>query len=163
MLSDFADLDKFFSKGKLPKNLDGFYRGKLVKMFPENAMESIANTIAKFWLPWYGKVFDNQNKSGFNVMPAYLEGLVKSRYGNKVILGKSALGLHVFPFRTIIAVGINSKVRILQLDYNQPENPAKVRSVVDELVDTGEKKYLGKAYIKNKIDYRLIAYFNLEK
>ena len=136
-----VDLLQFsFVHGKTPSNLGGFYKGKLELLLPHYPIEYIGSFIAKFWLPWRGKeFFDNR---GVNVLP---------------------FGMHKFPFTTKATKGIEDTIKVLQLNYDISENPTKVRSVVDELVEIEPNKYLGKAFIKNGELFRLVAFFTLEK
>lgn len=157
------DLSQQFLKGTCPKSLDGFYHGKLLELFPINIPEFLGDFVSKVWLPWYGKQFDSKNNNGNNVIPSYLSPLVTLRYGEKIILKKDSDTIHVLPFKTKITKGINDNINVLQLDYDIPENPEQVRTVVDELVKVAKNKYLGKAYLREDNTNRLVAFFSLEK
>lgn len=133
-------LQFLFEKGTVPKELEGFYKGKLDELIPANLLEYVGKFISFFWLPWRGKTFHKNH--GENILPF-----------NK----------HVFPFKTKITTGLQDPIQVLQLDYNLPENPRKIRKVIDELVCIDKNQYLGKAYIKEKNDIRLIAFFSLKK
>ena len=135
-------LHQLFLKGTLPKGLDGFYQGKLLTLIPANFVELLGSIVSKFWLPWYGKEFYNEKQRGDNLLP---------------------FGIHIFPFQTRIKGGLKDDIRVMQLDYNIAENPRKIRDGIDELVCVGRNKYLGKAYLKDGNDYRLVAFFSLEK
>ena len=156
-------LQQSFLAGTRPTGLNGFYRGQLVKFFPTSTLFYIAGQVAKIWLPWYGKEFNPEKQRGHNILPAYLSGFIRSRYGDQVIVGKGNNTLKVFPFRTNIAKSLKDNLKVLQLDYNLAENPQLVRDVIDELVCVGENNYLGKAYLKKDNNFRLVAYFSLMK
>lgn len=156
-------LQQSFLKGVPPKELHGFYRGKLELLIPGNIVESLAGFIAKFWLPWYGKEFNKHQQRGDNLLPSYLLPLIRFRYKDIAILGKDKDRIHVFPFRTKIKEGLQDAIQVLQLDYDLQENPSRVRDVIDELVSVGRNAYLGKAYIRKGKDFRLAAFFSLEK
>ncbi len=158
-----TEFQNSFLKGTPPKNLDGFYKGKLVLGLPGTAIESIAALITKFWIPWYGKEFNDKHHEGNNSIPSYLFSFVRLMYGEKVIIKRHKDSINVFPFRTKITKGLNDKIEVLQLDYDLPENPENIRSIVDELVCTGGTEYLGKAYLKENKGVRLIAFFSLSK
>ena len=132
-------LHQLFLKGTVPKELDGLYKGKLLEVIPANFVESLGSIVAKLWLPWYGKEFYNKQR-GDNLFP---------------------FRIHAFQFQTRIKKGLKDDIQVMQLDYNLPENPRKVRNVIDELVCIGTNKYLGKAYLQERNDYRLVAFFSL--
>jgi hypothetical protein len=156
-------LQKLFAKGTLPVALNGFYKGSLEKFIPGNFVESVAGLGARLWLPWYGKEFYSKSGSGDNVVPTLLSPIIRARYGERAILQKENKGLHVFPFRTKTARGLEDDIKVFQLDYDLVENPTLVRTVVDELVCVGKDSYLGKAFINEKGNFRLVAFFRLEK
>ena len=156
-----VDLLEFqFVKGGEPSNLEGFYKGSLELFIPGTFLESIAGLILKFWVPWYGKEFGNQSNYNF-ISPLFLLPIILL-FGPKPLL-KIGPTLHAFPFKTKIVKSLKDKIQVLQLDYDVPENPVRVRNVVDELVEIEKNIYLGKAYLKEKGSLRLLAYFRLEK
>ena len=74
------------------------------------------------------------------------------------------LGKQKFPFKFYKGKSLDgNKKDVIILDYDLPENPGKIRKVVDELILTKKNYYLGKAYIKRGKDYKLAATFSLEK
>ncbi len=128
-------LELKFKKGTLPKNLDGFYKGKLLKLTTHTLINALGEFIAQIWFPWSGKTFYKITATGDNVV----------------------FGTHKIPFKTY------ASKNTLILDYDLPENNSKVRNVVDELVEVEKNKYLGKAFVKRGSSKKLIAYFSLEK
>lgn len=135
---------KQFLRGKVPRNLDGFYKGELVEMFPKSFIEKLAHFVASFYLPWLGKTFFVKKQTGDNKLPFFP---------------------HAFTFKTYEAKSIEGNIKVLVLDYDLPGNPAVVRRVVDELVEIDKGYLLGKAYVKGKkpVKPRLLAYFGLRK
>lgn len=138
------DYTEEFSKGKLPKNLNGFYTGELLAMYPANTVERIAHTVAKVYLPWYGKTFFVSSRMGNNKLPIFS---------------------HAFSFKTYDAKSVDGNTKVLVLDYDLENNPSMVRRAVDEIVEIAKGQYLGKAFIKGKNGNkpRLIAFFGLKK
>src|SRR5258708_3154617 len=136
----FDQLQNGFSKGKTPKNLEGFYKGTLALVIPKYPIEYFGNFFSKFWLPWHGKTF-TKNKGINNV----------------------SFGITAFSFSTKITKGIEDNINLLQLNYDVPENPSMIRKIIDELVEVEKNNYLGKAYLKEKDSYRLVAFFRLMK
>lgn len=155
-------LHQSFRNGTLPNHLDGFYQGKLVYLRTQTPFESLAGVIAKLWLPWYGKVFQERKQRGYNVISPRIAPFLRFRFGEQIILGQNNRGICVFPFKTRAAKGLSDPLSVFQLDYNLPENPARVRTVIDELVATGDGKYLGKAYIRGNHETRFVAFFSLQ-
>lgn len=162
-MNDASKLQQDFLEGVVPKGLNGFYKGKLIKFFPRSTVEQIAGFIVNFWLPWYGKTFYSAKARGENVVPSYLASFITSRFGEQAIIKKEVQGLHVFPFKTTITKGLKDKIQVLRLNYDLPQNPPQVRQVVDELVRIDKNKYLGKAYIVKGRTIYLAAFFSLEK
>ncbi len=152
-----------FASGTTPKQLDGFYQGKLIKLLPKNVLESFGSMILQVWLPWYGKEFAGQENKGSNRLPKYLLSFFKSFYGDSIILKIDKQSINVFPFRTMITTGLQDKMKVLQLTYDLPQNPSRVRQVIDELVCIEKDTYLGKAYLKEGNKQRIVAYFTLTK
>lgn len=157
------NLDDSFKNGTLPKKLNGFYRGKLEVLYPKTVIERIGNIAFKIWLPWYGKELDTKKNTGLNHVPAILDPIVRARYGDSVILGKTGAALQVFPFKTSNAKGLKDTIKVLRLDYDIPQNPQSIRNIVDELVEIKPGEYLGKAYTKEGKALRLLAFFSLRK
>ncbi len=156
-------LQSEFIHGTPDQSLSGFYKGELVRLFPDSLTETIGSLLINIWLPWKGKFFYPQQQLGDNIVSPALKFFIKFLYNDWSQERNSDGKFHVFPFKTSIAQGLKDSVNVLQLNYNLPQNPAAVRNVVDELVRIDAVTYLGKAYlIKNNIP-RLVAYFRLHK
>lgn len=156
-------LEKEFNGGNLPQGLDGFYKGTLVGLLPQNFFEFLALLLSKFYIPWKGKYFYADTKTGNNLLPFSIQPVVAVKYGKESILKKDREGFHAFTFKTSSEKGLENNLQVLRLNYNISENPEFVREVVDELICVGSKEYLGKAYFKKNESVRLIAYFRLQK
>lgn len=96
---------------------------------------------------WLGKKFDRGSAKGINVF---------FHDGNT---------FDSFPFITYVDKEVkDSSIAVLRIDYDMPNNPLWVRPVLDEIVEVGTGKYLGKAYIRIIPFYPfLVTYFWLEK
>lgn len=155
-------LQQKFSKGKTPQNLNGFYSGELLEFRPGNTVESIAKLILQFFVPWKGKVFDLERNRGDNIIPTAIAPLIQ--IVNKKLVGEKEYGgTHAIPFKTSIQKGLLDPIKVFQLNYDLPINPPRVRKIIDELVEIGEKDYLGKAHIVSGRKIRTVAYFRLTK
>ncbi|MBI2443127.1 MAG: hypothetical protein HYV40_04450 [Candidatus Levybacteria bacterium] len=155
-------LAKQFRTGHPPMSLDGFYKGTLLLLLQATPLQRVARFLSAFAVPWKGKCFYHSKHVGDNILPLYMKFFL-SLYPEKITLGKSEFGgFHAFTFKTEKTKGVNGK-EVLRLDYDIPENPQRIRDVVDEIVEIGKKTYLGKAYLKENGSYRLVAYFKLQR
>ncbi len=85
---------------------------------------------------WKGKRFDATGKTGVNVFAS------------------GASTADKYPLTLGTAEGIrDTKLGVVTLDYNRPENPFWLRPVLDEMVEIAPGTFLG------KIHYRLIPFF----
>ncbi len=150
-----------FSKGRALNNFKGYYKGELTKIIPGNIIEKSVELFLKFWLPWKGKYF--YKNYGDNLLPNVTEIFLRLPFGKNIIGKKEKNGFHALPFKTYIAKGLKDDKKVFRLDYNLSKNPKFIKTVIDELVQTGKNEYLGKAYLKEKNDYRLLGFFKLRK
>lgn len=95
---------------------------------------------------WQGKKFTSSTKTGTNMF-------------------KNADGAHErYSFKTYAGKGLQDDILVLKIDYNLPENPLWLRFIVDELVQTAPRKYLGKLNVKLTPGLSFaLGYFSLEK
>lgn len=160
---DQDSLKKRFTKGTLPPILDGFYKGKLLLLLPVTFPEQLAEQLRHFYVPWVGKCFYPTKHSGDNILPQMTRTLLRI-YPRKIIVGGQQFGgFHAFPFATSITKGLGESVKVLQLNYDLPENPPGIRDIIDEIVVIKENLLLGKVYLKEKDRFRLLGFFQLEK
>lgn len=156
-------LQQLFLKGTPPKDLNGFYHGKVEQFIPGNLIEFLGGLFIKVWLPWYGKVFDSSKKSGYNLIATQLVPLIRLRYTDMGVLGQEQNKTRIYLFQTSIQKSLKDPIQVMRLNYDLLGNPPKIRSIVDELVCVGKDSYLGKAYLKENTTLRLIAVFSLRK
>ncbi|TSC86723.1 MAG: hypothetical protein G01um10147_804 [Microgenomates group bacterium Gr01-1014_7] len=78
---------------------------------------------------WQGKKFNSKSKTGINIFK------------------KEGKQIELYPFKIYMAAGLQDNIEVLRIDYNLPENPLWVRFVKDEIVETGEDKFLGKIHL----------------
>lgn len=161
-MADLQELQKQFSVGKANDDLNGFYKGSLDAIIPKTMKESIGATVAKIWLPWKGKWFYRSDRRGDNILPSFFELPFRLIFDSFYTTHGGGM-FHTFLFKTSIEKGLKDPISVLRLDYDLDENPPEVRKVVDELVQTGPDVYLGKAFVKENDEYRLVAYFSLRK
>lgn len=150
-------------KGTVPISLEGFYKGKLQTIINSNLKATLAKFIFSFWLPWYGKWFDTNQNRGDNIVSTYLIPLLKFRLKENFRVKKEFGGVHVFSFKTSVQKSLKDNIKVLQLNYDLPQNPPNIRQVIDEIAEVDKNVYLGKAHIKEGRLFRTIAFFTLWK
>jgi hypothetical protein len=160
-MNSFEWLNTAFRHGATPKGLHGFYPGRLELLLPANVVEHTGDVISHFWMPWYGKEFHSNQHDGVNALSPHLAKLLTYLYGTHTIVKRDPHRIYAFPFKTKITEGMQDPMHVLKLDYDVLENPPQVRQVVDELVCVEKDKYLGKGYIREGDQYRLVAFFSL--
>ncbi len=156
-------LEKEFKAGKVPKSLDGFYRGELTLLLPAKPLEHIGGIISKLYLPWKGKTFDGKKGMGDNSLSRFVASLLTLGNEKSFVVKEEGSIARVFPFKTKITQSVGGKREVFQLDYNLSQNPPLVQTVIDELVEVGRNSYLGKAFLREGNSYRLVAFFRLFK
>lgn len=70
-----------------------------------------------------------------------------------------------YPFRTYVGKGLRDLgTDVFKIDYNVPENPWWLRTILDEIVEIDPGHYLGKVHVQLIPGYPFtLAYFELEK
>ncbi len=136
-LTQTSPSQKIFLEGSVPKNLSGFYPGTVV------TNKSYQGPVKTYTGSWKGKIFNSTDSAGIN----------KMKDGEK------------YPFKTYTAKGIQDKnLDVLKIDYNIEGNPWWLRTILDELVEVGPNKYLGKVHIRLLPGLTFtVGYFKLEK
>lgn len=95
---------------------------------------------------WLGKKFSMAQASGTNVF----------KDGSSTV--------EQYPFVTRVQAGLRDKeTQVLAIDYNIPENPFWLRTVLDEIVEVTPGHYLGKMHIRIFKYSFSILYFELTK
>ena len=77
---------------------------------------------------------------------------------------KSPQGVELrYPFRTEVGPGLADPVQVMKIDYDIPENPLWLRSILDEIVQVGPNHYLGKVHLRFGPMHATVGYFELRK
>ena len=153
-ISEHSGYQKQFSAGTTPNpSPDGFYNGKAHVLFDAD-------------VPWMGKSFDRANELGFNIFtPAgasilkiiapFYKRYTKNSDGNTI----------AYYFKTRTAPGLKDpQINVVKLDYDSPENPFRIRIILDEIVEIAPDEYLGKIHVKVFPGYySTLGYFGLKK
>ncbi len=161
MSDSIALLFHSFQKGT-PQKPEGFYRGTLLQLLPKTPTEQVGTLLSHLFLPWKGKQFSSKDQRGINILPSFMSPFLSLVFP-KAVEKKDSYGVSAFPFQTKETKGIQDTITVIQLDYNQPTNPPRVRQVIDEIVSIGTDTFLGKAFLLEKDTPRLVAFFRLER
>jgi hypothetical protein len=98
---------------------------------PENLTGFFGGFVENHTFSWMGKTFDGAKQRGIN----------NFKENNEVI--------QKYPFKTCQGKGlIDKNLNVFKIDYNLKENPLWVRFILDEVVEVGKGKLLGKVNIK---------------
>lgn len=158
-----ASLDEAFRTGRPPRELDGRYRGEMLAVDLAPGLTQYTTFIQKQFRPWRGKVFDPQKERGDNIFAKnagpWFRVLLPSYGGRRPDTDQT---FRAFDFRTYVAPGLlDPDLNVLKIDYDLPENPARIRGVLDELVELANGYYLGRAYLRRESTWRRVAHFSL--
>lgn len=158
-----ASLDDMFRAGRPPHNMNGRYRGEMLAVDLAPGLTHYAAFVQHRFRPWRGKVFDSQKERGDNVFAdnagPWFRVLLPSYRGRRPDTNHT---FRAFDFRTYVAPGLfDPDLSVLKIDYDLPENPARIRGVLDELVELADGYYLGRAYLRGRSGWRRVAHFSL--
>ncbi len=116
--------------------------------------------------------------NGEVILDGFYKGSVSTRQGNwrgktfNYAQGQTGINNFVedgkeitkYPFKTSIRQGIRDNIKVVRVDYNVAKNPFWVRPLVDEIVQIGEHKYLGKIHYRVLPGFPFtIGFFELEQ
>jgi hypothetical protein len=159
-----AELNAIFKLGTPPTNLDGPTDGILVMTTTNQALDAAVRLVTNLWMPWQGKRFDSESRSGDNRMVS------SARLPSKLLwplykMKDAVDGKLAFDFKTYNDAGkCDPDVQVMVIDYSDVgENPRLViRSIRDELVEVVPGAYLGKVLFRLPQDrYEMIGFFAL--
>ena len=160
-----AALNTLFRAGAPPRlALNGRYSGSLTLLDLAPGLTQLGEVITAGWLPWQGKMFDSDQRTGVNIFTYDSLGL--ARLFNPFYRGFEADGPHTyraFTFRTSVGPGLfDTDRQVFKIDYDLPANPSLIRHVLDELVEIEDGEFLGKAHFKwGWGRWQTVAYFTL--
>ncbi len=120
-----------------------FLQGNIPKKEPNGIFKGSVNLKTA----WIGKEFQGKDERGINNFKEE-EKIVKK-----------------YPFKTYVGQGIQDKnKKVFKIDYNIDGNPLWLRFILDEIVETGPNKFLGKVHIRFLPGVAFsLGYFRLEK
>ena len=158
------DLEACFRDGVTPAGLGGVTSGRLLTTTVGWGLDVVAMGLARIWLPWRGKTFDQDAKEGRNLFSDGAAIPMRVLWPSYQDRRPERPGVFSsFPFstwegRSRLAAGQDD---VLMIDYARPDSPWLVRDVVDELVRIDDGMYLGQALLRWRGEHRRVAWFEL--
>jgi hypothetical protein len=143
------DLQALFLCGRPAEGIEGQTEGILVTWTMHPLADKLVGTLTGAWMPWLGKKFDLEQRTGINTLTN------SARWPAKILwplysTREAALGRTAFDFNTYVEAGrLDPSVDVLVIDYESVKsNPALlIRSIRDELVQIVPGANLGKMLV----------------
>jgi hypothetical protein len=154
-----------FLVGKSQRQAD-FINGSIPATPPDGFYNGSAYLLGSRPVPWLGKSFESANSLGFNIFTPQGASLLKIMTPFYKLFRLNADGnTDAYNFKTFTGPALkDASVSAIKLDYDSPENPFLIRIILDEIVETAPKEYLGKVHLKVFPGfYSTIGFFGLKK
>jgi hypothetical protein len=143
------DLQALFLCGRPAGGIDGQTEGVLVTWTMHPLADKLVGTISEAWMPWLGKKFDDERRTGINTLTN------SARWPAKILwpfysTGDAPLGRSAFDFTTYVEAGrLDPSVDVLVIDYASVTSnpPLLIRQIRDELVQIVPGANLGKMLV----------------
>lgn len=134
----------FYWRTQSDQRQQQFLKGQVPNPLPNGMYKGLTPGVIT---PWQGKRFDQKHHQGINVFRE-----------NSQVFEK-------YPFSTRVGAGeVDTKLQVLKIDYNLPQNPFWLRIVLDEIVEIAPHHYLGKLIIRLGPSLNLpLGYFELRQ
>jgi hypothetical protein len=156
--------DERFAAGSAPDPLpDGFLPGRLLATTTWAPLDGLFRRIAGLWMPWQGKTLFPDSSTGVNRFLPNVRGPMRAVWPGYTPRYVGPDRVEAFPFRTRVAPGeLDPGVDVLKIEYDFEANPALViRRILDELVQVGPGRYLGKVLFRARGRFYPIGFFSL--
>jgi hypothetical protein len=163
-----AELNELFRSGRPSQGIDGETEGALVTFTVHPLFDRAIATLTGAWMPWLGKRFDAEAKTGDNLLAR------SARWPSRLPwptypMTDSGAGLVAFDFNTWIEPGaVDSDRDVLVIDYASVERNPRViiKQIRDELVEVVSGAHLGKMLWRHGdgpgARHTLLAFFALK-
>jgi hypothetical protein len=143
------DLQALFLCGRPAEGIEGQTEGILVTWTMHPLADKLVGTITNAWMPWLGKKFDLEQRTGLNTLTN------SARWPAKILwplyaTAQAPLGRSAFHFNTYVEAGrLDPSVDVLVIDYESVKtNPGLlIRQIRDELVQIVPGANLGKMLV----------------
>jgi hypothetical protein len=154
-----------FLVGKSKRQAE-FVKGSVSGPAPYGFFNGSAYLLGGGPVPWLGKSFESSNNLGFNIFTpqgASLLKLLTPLYKLFRVNGEGNTDAYFFKTRRGSALK-DPSLDVIKLDYDLKENPFLIRIILDEIVETAPKEYLGKVHLKVFPGfYSTIGFFGLRQ
>ena len=161
-----ADLEACFRAAETPQPLDGPMSGRVLTTTLGYRLDPIVIGLARLWMPWQGKTFDDGRDEGRNLFSLGARRLLRVTLPGYHDVRDEGARCSAFRFLTSSGPSaLSPGVDVLRIDYRSVvENPGwPVRQVLDELVAVDDGLYLGQALLHWRGAMRRAAWFSLER
>ena len=158
------ELEARFRAGSMPPPFDGPKAGSLLETTVNAPIDAFARVVTGLWMPWRGKSFDAAADEGRNVFTPGFRTMMRVFWpGHDDIRPFDADHFMTFRFRTWTGEStFTPGVEVLKIDYGVPDSPRFIiGSVLDEVVQTDEGRYLGQALLNWRNGMMRAAWFEL--
>lgn len=143
------ELQALFLTGRPAKGIAGQTEGILVTWTMHPLADKLIGSITDAWMPWLGKKFDPETRTGLNTLTD------SARWPAKLLWPFYAtrdadLGRSAFDFNTYVEAGrLDPSVDVMVIDYESVESNPRllIRSIRDELVEIVPGANLGKMLV----------------
>ena len=144
-----SDLQALFLCGRPAEGIQGQTEGILVTWTMQPLADRLMGTITNTWMPWLGKKFDLEQRTGLNTLAN------SARWPAKILwplypTREAPLGRSAFDFKTYVEAGrLDPSIDVLVIDYESVKsNPGLlIRQIRDELVQIVPGANLGKMLV----------------
>lgn len=143
-----------------------FAGGSVSGPSPEGFYNGSAYLLGGGPVPWLGKSFERANNLGFNIFTPPGGRLLKMLTPFYRVFRINADGnTNAYDFNTYTGPALKDpSLDVIKLDYNSAENPFLIRIILDEIVETAPREYLGKVHLKVFPGfYSTIGFFGLKQ
>ncbi|MCI0486480.1 MAG: hypothetical protein L0229_07750 [Blastocatellia bacterium] len=141
-----------------------FVRGHVPDPAPEGFHKGLPHVLFDKKTPWLGKSFDRDTQTGFNIFTPTGASILKvaTPFYSRFRLNPEG-NTDAYHFKTYTGKGKkDAETDVIKLDYDSAENPWLIRIILDEIVETAPRAYLGKIHVKLLPGfYVTIGYFGL--
>lgn len=159
-----AELERGFGAGRAPVGLKGPLDGRLVTGTLGYGLDPLLEATTRVLMPWIGKSFDAEMKNGRNRFVGWARPFFRVLWPRYRDLRPDGLrDFTAFRFDTSVGESVTEPgMSVLRIDYDHPESPWPVRTILDELVEVGEGHHLGQALMRRSGGgFRRVAWFAL--
>ena len=159
-----SELEACFRAAETPGSIDGPTSGRVLATTLGYGLDAITGGLARLWMPWRGKTFNQEAKEGRNLFTSGFRPVQRVLWPGYDLDHPQGNGRYAtFPFTTWEGPSTYTPrgADVLKIDYEHPQSPWLVRDILDELVRIDEDLYLGQALLRIRGRLHRGAWFEL--